>query len=39
MHVNAAAGSQTSVSSARAAVQDVPKIHHTLLAEVKKAAQ
>jgi hypothetical protein len=39
MHVNAAAGSKASTSSVRAAVQDVPKIHHTLVAEVKQTAQ
>ena len=38
MHVNAAAASRGSASSIRAAVQDVPKIHDTLLAEVKQTA-
>jgi hypothetical protein len=38
MHVNAAAGTKASTSSVRAAVQDVPKIHHTLMAEVKQTA-
>jgi hypothetical protein len=37
--VNAAAGSKASTSSVGAAVQDVPKIHHTLVAEVKQTAQ
>jgi len=38
MHVNAAAASTGSASSIRAAVQDVPRIHHTLVAEVKQTA-
>lgn len=39
MHVNAAAASKGSASSVRAAVQDVPKIHRTLLTEVRQTAQ
>lgn len=39
MHVNAAVVSPGSASSVRAAMQDVPKIHHSLVAEVKQAAQ
>jgi hypothetical protein len=36
MHVNAAAGGgEAPAASVRAAMQDVPKIHHRLLAEVK----
>ena len=38
MHVHAAAASKGSASSVRAAVQDVPKIHHTLVVEVKQVA-
>ena len=38
MHVNAAAASKGSASSIRAAVQDVPTIHRTLVAEVKQTA-
>ncbi len=38
MHVSAAAASKGSASSIRAAVQDVPKIHHTLVAEVQQTA-
>jgi hypothetical protein len=37
MHVNAASGGKSSTSSARAALRDVPKIHHQLLAEVQQA--
>jgi hypothetical protein len=39
MHVNAATASRGSASSVRAAVQDVPKIHRTLVAEVRQTAQ
>ena len=39
MHVNAAAASKGSASSVRAAMQDVPKIEHKLVAEVKQTAQ
>jgi hypothetical protein len=39
MHVNAAADTRASASSVRAAMQGVPKIHHTLVAEVKQTAQ
>ena len=38
MHVNAAAASKGSASSIQAAVQDVPKIHRTLVAEVRQTA-
>jgi hypothetical protein len=38
MHVNAAVAGTGSASSARAAMQDVPKIHHKLLAEVQQTA-
>jgi hypothetical protein len=39
MHVNAAMASKSSRSSVRAAMQDVPKIEHNLIAEVKHTAQ
>jgi hypothetical protein len=39
MHVNAAASSKGSASSVRAAMQDVPKIHHNLMTEVRQTAQ
>jgi hypothetical protein len=39
MHVNAAAAGSGPASSLRAAMQDVPKIHRQLVAEVKQAAQ
>ncbi len=38
MHMNAAVAGKGSASSVRAAMQDVPKIHHKLLAEVQQAA-
>lgn len=37
MHVNVAVGADGSSSSVRAALRDVPKIHHQLLSEVKQA--
>lgn len=39
MHVNAAAASGSSTASVRAAMADVPKIEHKLIAEVKRTAQ
>ena len=39
MHVNAAVASTGSASSVRAAMKDVPKIEHKLVAEVKHTAQ
>ena len=39
MHVNAAVASKGPASSVRAAMQDVPKIEHKLIAEVKQTAQ
>jgi hypothetical protein len=39
MHVNAAAGGESSASSQRAAMHDVPKIHHQLISEVKQTVQ
>jgi hypothetical protein len=38
MHVNAAASAKAPTSSVRAAMQDVPKIHHNLMTEVKQTA-
>ena len=38
MHVNAATSGKSSPSSVRAALRDVPKIHHQLLAEIKQTA-
>jgi hypothetical protein len=38
MHVNAAAAGTGTASSVRAALQEVPKIHSKLLAEVKQVA-
>jgi hypothetical protein len=38
MHVNAAVSGPSSSSSVRAALRDVPRIHHQLLAEVKRTA-
>jgi len=39
MHVNAAVSSKGGASSLHAAMQDVPKIHHSLVAEVRQTAQ
>ena len=39
MHVNAATTGKASMSGARAALHDVPKIHQQLIAEVKEIAQ
>ena len=39
MHVNAAVASKGSASSVRAALEDVPKIEHKLITEVKHTAQ
>ena len=39
MHVNAAVSSNGGASSVHAAMQDVPKIHHSLVAEVRQTAQ
>jgi len=39
MHVNAAVASKGPASSVQAAMQDVPKIEHKLIAEVKQTAQ
>jgi hypothetical protein len=39
MHVNAAVASKGSASSVRAAMRDVPKIEHKLIAEVKGTTQ
>jgi hypothetical protein len=39
MHVNAAVASKGPASSVRAAIQDVPKIHQKLVAEVKQTAK
>jgi len=39
MHVNAAAAGPAPASSVRAALRDVAKIHHQLLAEVRQTAQ
>jgi len=39
MHVNAAVASKGPASSVRAAMQDVPKIHQKLIAEVKQTAK
>jgi hypothetical protein len=38
MHVNAAATGNSSPTSVRAAIRDVPKIHQQLVAEVKQVA-
>ena len=39
MHVNAAAAGTGRASSVRAAMRDVPKIHHKLVVEVKQTAE
>jgi hypothetical protein len=39
MHVNAAVASKGSASSVRAAMKDVPKLEHTLIAELKQTAR
>lgn len=39
MHVNAAATTKAAASSVRAAMEDVPEIHHDLLAEVRETAR
>ena len=39
MHVNAAVASRGSASSVRAAMTDVPKIEHKLIAELKRTAR
>jgi hypothetical protein len=39
MHVNAAVAGTGPASGVRAAMRDVPKIHHQLLAEVRQTAQ